>query len=97
MPRVGGIDQKAIREFNAPFLTPIQVMTPEKIRALRTREQASQTVLAAYQRHSPPGQQKGKWGKAPSTSVSKAAFPRGQEGAGSRCLIVSTTLKRWLQ
>jgi putative transcriptional regulator len=32
--RVGGMDQKTMRKFDALCLTPIQEMTPEKIRAL---------------------------------------------------------------
>jgi putative transcriptional regulator len=46
--RAGGVDRKTMRDFDALCLTPIQEMTPEKIRALRTREKASQTVFAAY-------------------------------------------------
>jgi putative transcriptional regulator len=45
---VGGIDRKTMRKFDVLCLTPIQKMTPKKIRALRTREKASQTVFAAY-------------------------------------------------
>ena len=46
--RVGGIDKKTMREFDALCLSPVQAMPPERIRALREREQASQTVFAAY-------------------------------------------------
>ena len=46
--RVGGIDKKTMREFDALCLTPVLKMTPEKIRALREREKTSQTVFAAY-------------------------------------------------
>jgi putative transcriptional regulator len=46
--RTGGIDVKTMRKFDALCLTPIQKMTPKKIRALRTREKTSQTVFAAY-------------------------------------------------
>ncbi len=46
--RSGGLNQRTMREFDVMCLTPIQAMTPEKIRALRTREKASQTVFAAY-------------------------------------------------
>jgi putative transcriptional regulator len=42
------MDQKTMRKFDALCLTPIQEMSPRKIRALRTREKASQTVFAAY-------------------------------------------------
>lgn len=46
--RAGGMDKKTMRKFDALCLTPIQKMTPKKIRALRDREGASQTVFAAY-------------------------------------------------
>ncbi len=46
--RVGGMDRKTMRKFDVLCLTPIQPMTPERIRALRARENASQTVFAAY-------------------------------------------------
>src|ERR1700719_4843514 len=45
---VGGMDKRTMRQFDALCLTPIQEMTPKKIRALREREKASQTVFAAY-------------------------------------------------
>jgi putative transcriptional regulator len=44
----GGMDKKTMRKFDALCLTPIQKMTPSRIRALRVRERASQTVFAAY-------------------------------------------------
>jgi putative transcriptional regulator len=44
----GGMDRKTMRKFDVLCLTPIQKMTPEKIRKLRAREKASQTVFAAY-------------------------------------------------
>jgi putative transcriptional regulator len=46
--RVGGIDRKTMREFDVLCLTPVLKMSPDKIRALREREKASQTVFAAY-------------------------------------------------
>ena len=46
--RHGGLDLKTMRDFDALCLTPVQEMSPRKIRALRTREKASQTVFAAY-------------------------------------------------
>jgi putative transcriptional regulator len=45
---VGGLDRKTMRRFDVLCLTPIQAMTPKKIRALRAREKASQAVFAAY-------------------------------------------------
>ena len=44
----GGIDRNTMRKFDVLCLTPIQKMTPRKIRALRAREKASQAVFAAY-------------------------------------------------
>jgi len=46
--RHGGLDKKTMRDFDVLCLTPIQNMTPKKIRALRTREKASQSLFAAY-------------------------------------------------
>jgi putative transcriptional regulator len=46
--RSGGIDKKTMREFDVLCLTPIEDMTPRKIRALRTRDDLSQAVFAAY-------------------------------------------------
>lgn len=40
--------RKTMREFDALCLTPVEKMSPRKIRALREREQTSQTVFAAY-------------------------------------------------
>jgi putative transcriptional regulator len=45
---VGGVDRKTMRRFDVLCLTPVQEMTPKKIRALRNREKASQAVFAAY-------------------------------------------------
>jgi putative transcriptional regulator len=45
---VGGLDRKTMRKFDVLCLTPIPEMTPKEIRALRTREKASQAVFAAY-------------------------------------------------
>jgi len=45
---VGGMDRTTMRKFDVLCLTQIQKMTPKKIRALRTREKASQAVFAAY-------------------------------------------------
>ena len=48
LQHAGGIGQMTMRKFDALCLTPIQKMTPARIRALRTRENASQSVFAAY-------------------------------------------------
>ena len=45
---VGGMDRKTMRKFDVLCLTPIQEMTPQRIRELRPREKASQAVFAAY-------------------------------------------------
>lgn len=44
----GLMDKKTMREFDESCLTPIHQFTPEEIRALREREEVSQTVFANY-------------------------------------------------
>ncbi len=44
----GIIDKQTKREFNESCLTPIHEFTPAQIRALREREQVSQTVFAHH-------------------------------------------------
>ena len=39
---------KTLQEFDALCLTPVQELTPEEIRSLRLREEASQAVFARY-------------------------------------------------
>ena len=39
---------QTLREFDALCLTPVQELTPEEIRSLRLREEASQAVFARY-------------------------------------------------
>ena len=45
---VGAVDRQTMREFDETCLTPIEVMLPEQIKALRTREHISQPVFARY-------------------------------------------------
>jgi len=45
---VGLMPARTLREFDALCLTPVQPLTPQEIRALRTREDASQAVFARY-------------------------------------------------
>ena len=44
----GIIDKQTMREFDESCLTPIYDFTPGQIRALREREQVSQTVFAHH-------------------------------------------------
>lgn len=46
--QIGAISKTTMREFDETCLTPIQPMSPEDIRALRKRENASQPVFARY-------------------------------------------------
>jgi putative transcriptional regulator len=46
--KVRAVDKVTMRKFDVLCLTPIQEMTPRKIRALRTRDELSQAVFAAY-------------------------------------------------
>ncbi len=45
---VGVMPTRTLREFDALCLTPVQPLTPEEIRALRVREDASQAVFARH-------------------------------------------------
>jgi putative transcriptional regulator len=45
---VGAVDRQTMREFDETYLTPIEVMLPEQIKALRIREHISQPVFARY-------------------------------------------------
>jgi putative transcriptional regulator len=44
----GLIDKQTMRHFDDTCLTPVHGFTPEEIRALREREQVSQTVFANH-------------------------------------------------
>ena len=44
----GVMDKQTMRTFDDACLTPIRLLTPEEIRALREREGASQAVFARY-------------------------------------------------
>jgi putative transcriptional regulator len=45
---VGAVDKRTMREFDEACLSPVQVMSPDEIRALREREHLSQPVFARY-------------------------------------------------
>jgi putative transcriptional regulator len=46
--RTDVVDKATMREFDALCLTPVELLSPEEIRALREREQVSQPVFAHY-------------------------------------------------
>ena len=46
--KAGLVDKATMREFAALCLTPVTPMAPEEIKALREREQVSQSVFASY-------------------------------------------------
>ena len=45
---IDAIDKKTMREFDEACLIPAPVLKPEEIKAIREREQVSQTVFANY-------------------------------------------------
>lgn len=45
---VGLIDKKTMRRFDEACLTPVRLLTPRQIRAIRERERVSQSVFANY-------------------------------------------------
>ncbi len=48
LAEAGVMSQKTMRAFDEMCLTPVAAMSPEDIRALRLRENASQAVFARY-------------------------------------------------
>ena len=48
MHEIGAIDKLTMREFDETCLTPVHVLAPEEIRAIRVREHISQPVFARY-------------------------------------------------
>ncbi|HYA16336.1 MAG TPA: DNA-binding transcriptional regulator [Bryobacteraceae bacterium] len=46
--RVGAIDKQTMRRFDEACLTPIEPLKPAEIRALREKENVSQSVFANY-------------------------------------------------
>ncbi|MCW9718606.1 helix-turn-helix domain-containing protein [Avibacterium sp. 21-599] len=44
----GLMDKKTMKKFDALCLTPVSPFTPEEIKAIREKEQVSQTVFAHY-------------------------------------------------
>lgn len=45
---IGVVDKQTMREFDDACLTPVHVLAPEEIKALREREHISQPVFARY-------------------------------------------------
>ena len=48
LAEAGAMAKRTMKAFDEMCLTPVEEMTPEKIRALRLRENASQAVFARY-------------------------------------------------
>ena len=48
LAEAGTVDQRRLRGFDALCLTPVEPFSPEEIRALRLRENASQAVFALH-------------------------------------------------
>src|SRR5579871_5573366 len=45
---IGAIDKRTMRSFDDACLTPIRLLKPKEIRAIRERERVSQSVFANY-------------------------------------------------
>jgi len=45
---IGAVDKQTMREFDDACLTPVHVLAPEEIKAIRAREHISQPVFARY-------------------------------------------------
>lgn len=48
MYQIGIVDEKTMRKFDAMCLTPVKPLSPKQIRAIRSRERASQAVFARH-------------------------------------------------
>lgn len=48
LAEAGVMSKQTMRRFDEMCLTPVRVMSPDEIRALRLRENASQAVFARY-------------------------------------------------
>ena len=46
--KIGAIEKQTLRRFDDSCLTAVQPLSPKQIKALREREQVSQTVFAKY-------------------------------------------------
>jgi putative transcriptional regulator len=46
--RIGAIDKRTMRDFDASCLAPVEPMSPREIRRLRLRERVSQPVFARH-------------------------------------------------
>ena len=45
---IGAVDKQTMREFDEACLTPVPVLAPDEIKAIRLREHISQPVFARY-------------------------------------------------
>jgi len=45
---IGAVDKQTMREFDDACLTPVHVLAPDEIKAIRVREHISQPVFARY-------------------------------------------------
>lgn len=45
---IGAVDKQTMREFNEACLSPIVVLAPDEIKAIRVKEHISQPVFARY-------------------------------------------------
>lgn len=46
--KIGVIDDRTMKKFDVLCLTPVKDLSPKQIRAIRTREHASQAVFARF-------------------------------------------------
>jgi len=79
---IGAIDKQTMREFDEACLTPVQVLAPDEIRAIRLNEHIPQPVFAHYLNVS-------------KNLVSGLERGIKKPGVGSHCLTNSSGLKPW--
>ena len=77
----GLIDKHTMRHFDDSCLTPVRLFSAGEIRALREREDVSQSVFASYLNVTKDSVSKWERGKEAGWSVAQTAFPCGTQRA----------------
>jgi putative transcriptional regulator len=84
---VGAIDKQTMREFDEACLTPVRIIKPEEIRAIREREHLSQPVFARYLNVSKNLVSDWERGvKKPGGPALRLPYRRAEGGASGDCL-----------
>ena len=90
----GLMSKRTMRAFDEICLMPVEEMAPADIRALRLRENASQTVFAHYLKHDDrAGEPVGAQGAAAAGRIAEAADAGREERPGCGGVTERTTIR----